>query len=705
MSNPTRGLGVSASTSSATDPLLTVRSIDLLKSRDGPNRREHRTESYIHDKLIIRRGQTFQMWMDLSRPFNPKSDRLQMEFKLDYTFLNIRGICVTVPLVDELENNRWEMKIVEQKDTKIRLSVNTPASASIGQYKISVVTNSSEGRLIYPYSQNNDFYLLFNPWCEVDPVYLDNEAERREYVLNNMGRIYYGTEKQIGTRTWNFAQFDQDILEASLFVLEKGRGSVTAWGDPVNVCRIISALVNSNDDRGVLEGRWAETFEGGTAPTAWSGSGDILRQYYKSSGTPVKYAQCWVYAGVTNSVLRCLGIPTRCVTNFNSAHDADLSLTTDIYIDENLEVIKERTQDSVWNFHVWNESWMTRPDLPVGHGGWQVVDSTPQEPSQGFYRCGPSSVFAVRNGLVNLKYDTPFVFAEVNSDKIFWLKKADGSFSQVSVETNLIGQSISTKAVGSDMRTDITHLYKYPEGSEEERIAVETASRFGSKPMVYPLPSASDVTVEINMEGAGPRVGSDAKLTLILKNKSSVQRTTTLLCEVLVIYYTGVMKTSLKKERVSVVLKPQEVKSIPWIVQYCEYMNQLVGQGALLLTVTGRVNQTKQILATQFNFRLRTPDLIITPVGEAVIGKELTVKISFQNPLQQVLKNVLFRIEGLGMQSVRKISYGDVDKLATVTLMEKFIPTSSGLQKLLASMDCRQLTQVHGVADIVVKQH
>ncbi len=53
-------------------------------------------------------------------------------------------------------------------------------------------------------------------------------------------------------------------------------------------------------------------------------------------------------------------------------------------------------------------------------------------------------------------------------------------------------------------------------------------------------------------------------------------------------------------------------KTIPWTLQYEEYMNQLVDQGALMLTVTGRVDQTKQILATQFNFRLRTPDLIIT---------------------------------------------------------------------------------------------
>ncbi len=56
---------------------------------------------------------------------------------------------------------------------------------------------------------------------------------------------------------------------------------------------------------------------------------------------------------------------------------------------------------------------MTRTDLPSGFGGWQVVDSTPQETSQGFSPCGPTSVAVVHSGQVYLKYDTPFVFAEV----------------------------------------------------------------------------------------------------------------------------------------------------------------------------------------------------------------------------------------------------------------------------------------------------
>ena len=35
------------------------------------------------------------------------------------------------------------------------------------------------------------------------------------------------------------------------------------------------------------------------------------------------------------------------------------------------------------NFHVWNEGYFKRPDLPAGNDGWQAFDATPQEASEG----------------------------------------------------------------------------------------------------------------------------------------------------------------------------------------------------------------------------------------------------------------------------------------------------------------------------------
>ncbi len=41
-----------------------------------------------------------------------------------------------------------------------------------------------------------------------------------------------------------FHQFEQDVLEACLFLLERGRVAMTEWRDPVIVSRMVSALVS-----------------------------------------------------------------------------------------------------------------------------------------------------------------------------------------------------------------------------------------------------------------------------------------------------------------------------------------------------------------------------------------------------------------------------------------------------------------------------
>ncbi|XP_059200192.1 protein-glutamine gamma-glutamyltransferase K [Centropristis striata] len=681
---------------------LSVCSVDLLSSRTGQNRLEHHTDLYQGDELIIRRGQTFQAELELNRPFNADKDKMHLDLITGPQPLVSKGTHVIIPLVDNLEDERWEAKIVEQNDKKIKLSINSPASAVIGLYGLTVKTSSTKDEAATIHKSDKNIVMLFNPWCEEDTVFLDDEEERKEYVLNDIGRLYYGTEKQIGARTWNYGQFHEGILEACLFILEKSDMPPSGRGDPINVVRVISAMINAQDDLGVLVGNWSGDYSDGVSPSAWSSSVEILRKYLSSRGTPVSYGQCWVFSGITTTVLRCLGIPARSVTNFQSAHDTDVSLTTDVYLDEDMEPIDYLNSDSVWNFHVWNDCWMARPDLPPGHGGWQAVDSTPQETSQGTFRCGPASVNAIRSGQVYLKHDTPFVFAEVNSDKIYWQRNLDGTFSQIHSEKKAVGHHISTKAVGSEERADITHLYKHQEDSEEERIAVENASRYGTKPNVYSAPSAEDVTVEVKMEGEGPKMGADAQLSILVKNMSSEPRKTTLHSQVAVMYYTGVLKGTLKKQQLPVELLPNEEKTIEWLLPYQEYQNQLVDQAALMLTLSGRVSETQQVLANQTTFRLRTPDLSIKPLGDAVVGKEMAAKITFTNPLPRTLKAVVFRVEGLGLQKGHEVVVGDVGGHSTVTLTEHFVPTQPGPRKLVASLDCKQLTQVHGVADIVV---
>ena len=77
-------------------------------------------------------------------------------------------------------------------------------------------------------------------------------------------------------------------------------------------------------------------------------------------------------------------------------------------------------------FHVWNEIWTKRNDLPNNtYDGWQAVDSTPQEESSGLHQMGPAPLKAIKEGEIYAGYDTGFVFAEVNADYVKWVLKKD----------------------------------------------------------------------------------------------------------------------------------------------------------------------------------------------------------------------------------------------------------------------------------------
>ncbi|TKS77339.1 Protein-glutamine gamma-glutamyltransferase 2 [Collichthys lucidus] len=251
-----------------------------------------------------------------------------------------------------------------------------------------------------------------------DAVYMRNEMKRKEYVLEQHGQIYRGMYTRIKELEWNFGQFDPSILDICLMILDKNPKFIadadkdcSARRNPIYVTRVLSAMINSNDDMGVVVGSWGKVTDG-VRPGRWSSSADILRQWAESG--PVRYGQCWVFAAVGCTVSRALGIPCRVVTNFESAHDCNANLVIEnVYTSKGEKI----SRDSVWNFHVWVDSWMTRPDLGPEFDGWQASDPTPQEKSDGVFCCGPVPLRAIKEGELTKKYDAPFVFAEIKLAK------------------------------------------------------------------------------------------------------------------------------------------------------------------------------------------------------------------------------------------------------------------------------------------------
>uniref|UniRef100_A0A3B3XGP1 Protein-glutamine gamma-glutamyltransferase 2 n=1 Tax=Poecilia mexicana TaxID=48701 RepID=A0A3B3XGP1_9TELE len=403
----------------------------------------HNTHEISTSQLIVRRGQPFSITLEGTK----------------CTF------GTRVPMCDVGTKALWSCSINATSSLQtgcVTLNVTPPADAPVGKYSLSI-------ELGRPLAVKESLVVLFNPWCQNDWVYLPDEKERQEYVMNEQGHIYTGTAHCFSPMFWDFGQFEEEMVDICLKLLDVNpkhkrdpEDDVSARCNPIYVGRVISAMINCYDDMGVLQGCWDGDYQDGVCPTRWTSSVSILQRWFQSGCKAVKYGQCWVFAGVMCTVMRFFGIPCRVVTNFVSGHDTNNSLTIDQYFDE-YGLKKMGKEDSIWNFHVWVEGWMKRPDLDQDgrYDGWQVLDPTPQERSEGMFCCGPAPVSAIHDGHTNLKYDVPFVFSEVNADVVKWKIKM-----KYLTDTAKVGQKISTKAVGSTAINDLTNTYKYKEGKD-----------------------------------------------------------------------------------------------------------------------------------------------------------------------------------------------------------------------------------------------
>uniref|UniRef100_I3K595 Coagulation factor XIII, A1 polypeptide b n=1 Tax=Oreochromis niloticus TaxID=8128 RepID=I3K595_ORENI len=567
----------------------------------------------------------------------------------------------------------WEGRITNTSDNVVTMAITPAANCIVGKYQMYVAVVTPYGIRRTRKESSRDMYILFNPWAAEDAVFLDDETERQECVMTEMGIIYHGAYDDIAERDWNYGQFNYGILDACLYIMDRAEMPITNRGDPIKVVRVASAMLNSRDDEGVLVGNWSGDYTYGVAPTSWTGSTDILLTY-NSSKMPVCYAQCWVYAAVFNTFLRCLGIPSWVVTNYYSAHDNDGNL----------------------NYHCWNECYMSRPDLPPGFGGWQVVDATPQETSDGMYRCGPASVQAIKHGQICFPFDAAFVFAEINSDVVFHSRRKDGTMEPVRVNRTHVGRLVLTKSPGDVTRRDITDQYKFAEGSTEERTVLEKAEEYGCK-REKSSPPAADVDVVLpNLEIS---VGDNFELNVEFINKSDERRTVDAYISGSVVYYTGVASTEFLFLTPRVAIDPKTNKKEVASVESKNYMKRLVEQANLHFIVTGKIRETGQIITAMKVVTLRNPKLIVEVSGKGKVSEEMIANVEFTNPFSFNLENVYIRMEGPGMMEPksRLITGG-----SSLTWTEYFTPQRAGTSRVIATLDCPALRQVQGQASVTI---
>lgn len=678
---------------------LMIQHVDLEQSE---NLERHHTDGFSNSKaLVVRRGEPFRISLHLDgRPLNPETDTIRIKVMLGRLY-------VIMPVTfSKKPSSHWKAYINPEdlNPQTPSIYICSPASASVGCYRFQLVVFTKNHRRS---SATGRFIMLCNPWCSDDVVYIPFEDQREEYIQSDSGLLFLGTPKNVVSRPWSFDQYEPGILETCLNLLQVSpqhkrnrKKDYLRRNNPIYISRVVSAMINCEDDRGVLKGNWSKDFKESTNPSIWTGSGDILKQWAEFSYSPVKYGQCWVFAAVMCTVMRVLGIPCRVVTNFNSAHDTNDNLVIEEFYNETGQKLKHG-HDSIWNFHVWVECWMDRIDMGPEMNGWQVLDPTPQQRSGGVFCCGPAPVKAIKNRRVDMVYDTRFVYAEVNAD-VHKFIMSKGRVLGVSKDTERVGSLICTKAIGFHRLQNITGDYKLIKSPTSTLSSRSSASSDNS---TLRTGLSRGVFLSLSLDKT-PVAGEPVRFIVEVINKHRVAKSMKVHVNAQAKEYNHSPSETFWELHGIIHLAPMEVKVLQQQILPAQY-EDVVGDDLVNLAVVLEDTSSQERVLASEEFNITSPELIIQIDEDSavVVNEEQTAVVSFTNPFSHPVSGVL-TVAGAGLVQ-GKVHYrmAPLSSGGKVVQRVTFTPSKVGVRMLQACLSIFNTnTNVRGFKMISVQR-
>ncbi|KAG7239830.1 hypothetical protein INR49_030542 [Caranx melampygus] len=598
--------------------------LKLVNFEAHDNHLSHQTQGLSDSHLVVRRGKPFKFTLMFHNLWSPRRERLVLEVQLG-------NMAQTIPVQDGCFSPlSWSAKILpgDMHHQSVTIHLCCPVSSAVGVYTLLGHFESRQGRRSFVLGA---FVLLCNPWLKEDCVYMQDDEQIEEYVRNDYGILYVGSNMNVGQRLWSFGQYEPGVLEACLQLLQvsplhlcdKNR-DYSLRGDPVYISRVICAMVNCQDDLGILQGKWQGSYDDGVRPTEWSSSADILLRWAESNFSPVRYGQCWVFASVLCTVMRVLGIPSRVVTV---------------------------------NFHVWVECWMTRPDVNKygQYDGWQVVDPTPQERSDGIFRCGPCPVAAVQDHFVMAEYDTKFVCASVDADVVRMIVH-DGMVLSKKVDTEVVGKLIYTKSVGSDSPENLTDSYK----KKHYDMKMMTCSRSCQRGMYsdqsflasMPVELPSDLEVSLKIEGT-PTMGESIRMCVMVTNNTSNSRVLKEYLSAQVKEYNSHTKEAFWKTEKDVHIKPYETVTHQHTIAASAYESAVGGDAEdfvkVAVVIEDMGTKERALYTEEFNIISPQIDIEIKGGDSIQMSRQYVALVSFTNTFTKAVREAVLTVEGSGL--------------------------------------------------------
>lgn len=572
------------------------------------------------------------------------------------------------PALGEMQ---WTLALREQDGQARLLEIAIPVTAGVGRWLLTIGADGQHVRA------RESVYILFNPWHNGDQVFMENDQQRSFYVMQDRGIIFHGQLYGPVAKEWYYGQFEKSALPTAEFLFKIAELPASERGNPIAVSRKLASGVNSKDNNGVVQGRWNPPYSDGVHPFAWSSTSAILNQYMEMGGNTVLYGQCFVFAAVLNTLLRAIGIPSRVVTNFPSVHTDNGGQNLDVRFPGNGG--KPHFAGSVWNYHVWNEGWMRRPDLPSGYDGWQVLDGTPQGLSMQsqLFEVGPFPVRGVLEDRINMPYDGNVARAAVKAIyRYFNPDSRDPSgWRLFRVLENQCGRLVATEAIGTGQLQDITHTYK-------------------ARPVSMARHSREDpVTVKVRHEKKVP-VGQPIGISCVVSNNQHKPCHATVIVTVTSVTYNNEFPEALSTTAYNVTLPANQEKTYHITVRPQDYIKTL--RGECMISIEATVTYEKDIAYSQSILIVQMPKLNIdvAPIGP---NGEVHYNVSLKNPLAIPLSGCQLSLELPGStRFLRPISVGSVDAYGLFFKSGSMFRTSEYTHEFNAAFTCREMPIVSG---------
>ncbi|PKU30067.1 protein-glutamine gamma-glutamyltransferase 2 [Limosa lapponica baueri] len=150
--------------------------------------------------------------------------------------------------------------------------------------------------------------------------------------------------------------------------------------------------------------------------------------------------------------------------------------------------------------------------------------------------------------------------------------------------------------------------------------------------------------------------------------------------------------------------RPLRENRVPLRILYEKYRESLTQDNIIKVVALLTEYQTGDVIVAVRDVYVQNPEIKIRILGEPMQNRKLVAEISLVNPLAVPLNKCVFVVEGTGLtdgQQIKKLEE-PVEPQAVAKFRLDFVPSLSGLHKLMVDFESDKLTGVKGYRNVII---